>query len=151
MNYALTRLSELGLDISRIDLEPQTNTYHARYLDIDLALDSYPYTGGGTTCDTLYMGVPLISLYGKRRGSRFSYGLMEAVGVGELTAGTVEEYIEKAVALANDTERLTIYHKTLRAMMINSPVMDSKLYITELEAQYKAAYQKAFTKIEDWK
>ncbi|MBR1697111.1 MAG: hypothetical protein IJ712_02665, partial [Anaerovibrio sp.] len=65
------RLEKSGLDLERVILEPATNTYMSRYLDVDIALDTYPYPGGGTTCDALYMGVPVISRYGKRRGSRF--------------------------------------------------------------------------------
>lgn len=60
-----------GLDNKRIILESPSLDYLERYLDVDIALDTYPYTGGGTTFDALYMGVPVVSLYGERRSSRF--------------------------------------------------------------------------------
>ena len=122
--------------------EKGTGSYMERYLDVDIALDTYPWPGGGTTCDTLYMGVPVVSRYGDRRGTRFSYGLLQNIGLGELTAATTEEYIEKAVALALDEELLDALHKNLRTMMEQSPLMDATRYIREVEAHYEEIWRK---------
>ncbi len=130
------RLHKLGLDKERITLEPATNTYMDRYLDVDIALDTYPYPGGGTTCDALYMGVPVVSLYGNRRGGRFGLSILSNTGLGELAVSSMEEYINRAVGLASDVEVLDILHKKLRKMMTSSPIMDSKKYIKELEDAY---------------
>ncbi|MBR2142018.1 hypothetical protein [Anaerovibrio sp.] len=130
------RLEALGLDISRIELEAATNTYMNRYLDVDIALDTYPYPGGGTTCDALYMGVPVISRYGKRRGSRFGLSILSNTGLGELAVSNINEYIERAVGLATDEELLDVLHKNLRRMMNSSPIMDGKKYMEELEKAY---------------
>lgn len=130
------RLQKLELDTDRITLEPATNTYMNRYLDVDIALDTYPYPGGGTTCDALYMGVPVVSLYGTRRGSRFGLSILSNTGLRELAVSNIDEYIDRAVGLASDAEVLDILHKNLRKMMTSSPIMDNKKYITELEYAY---------------
>ncbi len=139
---AYQRLKALGLPMERVILEPATKNFMERYLDVDIALDTYPWPGGGTTCDTLYMGVPVVSRYGERRSSRFSYGILKNVGLGELTAETVDEYVEKAVALALDEELLDTLHKNLRNMLEQSPVMDAARYIREIEAQYNEIWRK---------
>ena len=137
-DMVLERLKRLGLDINRVILEPATNTYMNRYLDVDIALDTYPYPGGGTTCDALYMGVPVISRYGDRRGSRFGLSILNNTGLGELAVSNVDEYIDRAVGLAGDVELLEVLHKNLRGMMQSNPIMDSKKYIKELEEAYLA-------------
>ncbi|WP_407400650.1 hypothetical protein [Anaerovibrio sp.] len=130
------RLQTLGFDLERVELEAATNTYMNRYLDVDIALDTYPYPGGGTTCDALYMGVPVITMYGKRRGSRFGLSILSNTGLGELAVDNINDYIERAVALANDVELLNVLHRNLRKMMNQSPIMDGKKYMAELEQAY---------------
>ena len=113
-----------------------------RYLDVDIALDTYPYTGGGTTFDALYMGVPVVSLYGERRSSRFGLSILSNAGLEELAVSTPKEYVERAVALANDWDLLDILHKNLRTMLEKSPAMDAKGYVKEMERQYENILQK---------
>ncbi len=132
------RLQSLEFDLSRVELEAATNTYMNRYLDVDIALDTYPYPGGGTTCDALYMGVPVVNRYGARRGSRFGLSILSNTGLSELAVDNAHDYIERAVGLANDVELLDVLHKNLRSMMNSSPIMDSKKYIKELEDAYNA-------------
>ena len=134
---AYERLQRLGFDMDRVILEPATKEYMERYLDVDIALDTYPYPGGGTTCDALYMGVPVITRYSDRHSTRFGYSILQNIGIGELAAGSVEEYIEKAVAVARDRELLEYLHQSLRRMMEKSPVMDMKGYMKEIEERYR--------------
>ncbi|TYZ28995.1 hypothetical protein FZ041_06715 [Selenomonas caprae] len=136
------RLRELGLEVDRITLEPATMDYMQRYLGVDIALDTYPYPGGGTTCDALYMGVPVISLYGKRRDTRFGLTLLQNAGLGELAVKTPEEYIVRAVSLAQDKEFLQVLHQNLRNMLLQSPLMDTSRYMAELEAMYRQMLEK---------
>lgn len=130
------------MPLDRIIFEPSSADYMRRYLDVDIALDTYPYPGGGTTCDALYMGVPVISRYGKRHSSRFSYSILCQLGLTELTAETTEEYIAKAVALAEDWDLLDIFHQKLRPLMKASPLMDVKGYMAEIENAYRHIWQK---------
>ena len=118
-----------------------TLDYIHEYMDMDIALDTFPYTGGGTTCEALYMGVPVVSLCGTRHGTRFGLSLLENVGLGELAAKSPEEYAEKAAALAADRALLAALHKNLRPMMQRSPVMDGRSYVREVEAMYEKIWQ----------
>lgn len=136
------RLRKLGLDVDRITLEPAEMDYMQRYLAVDIALDTYPYPGGGTTCDALYMGVPVISLYGKRRDTRFGLTLLQNAGLGELAVKTSEEYIVRAVSLAQDKELLQALHRNLRQMLLQSPLMDTRRYVAEVEAAYRQMLEK---------
>ena len=136
------RLRTLGLDVDRIILEPSTQDYMQRYLAVDIALDTYPYPGGGTTCDALYMGVPVVSLYGKRRDTRFGLTLLQNAGLGELAAATPAEYVARAVSLAMDRELLQALHQNLRQMLMQSPLMDTRRYVAEVEAAYRHMLEK---------
>lgn len=135
------RWEKMGMPMDRIIFEPSSADYMKRYLDVDIALDTYPYPGGGTTCDALYMGVPVISRYGERHSSRFSYSILCNLGLTELTAATTAEYIDKAVALANDSDLLDIFHERLRPLMKASTLMDVQGYIAEVEKIYKDIWQ----------
>lgn len=133
---AYNRFKKAGFDMERVIFEPATRDYMERYLDVDIALDTYPYPGGGTTCDALYMGVPVISLYKDRHSSRFSYSILSNIGLAELAADSPAEYVKRAVALAHDQELLNILHQNLRSMMVRSPLMDREHYMKELETHY---------------
>ena len=113
-----------------------------RYLDVDIALDTYPYPGGGTTCDALYMGVPVVSLYGRRRDTRFGLTLLQNAGLGELAVETPAEYVARAVTLAQDKELLQALHQNLRQMLLQSPLMDTRRYVAEVEAAYRQMLEK---------
>jgi protein O-GlcNAc transferase len=98
------------------------------YNEVDIALDTYPYQGTTTTCEALWMGVPVISLIGEMHVARVSASLLHHAQLDELLARTPDEYVEKAVALANDRERLRKYKKETRANMRNSPLGNAQLY-----------------------
>ncbi len=134
---AQTRMIQAGIDIKRVEFRPANESYMKEYLDIDIALDTFPYPGGGTTCDALYMGVPTIVMEGKRHGARFGKGILHNVGVPELVAKDASEYIEKAVILSRDTELIDLLHKNLRVMMEKSPLMDRALYMKDIEDLYQ--------------
>lgn len=135
------RALSLGYCSQQIEVRPMTLDYIHEYMDMDVALDTFPYTGGGTTCEALYMGTPVVTLAGTRHGTRFGLSLLENVGLGELAANTAEEYIEKAAALAQDRELLTALHKSLRPMIQRSPVMDGRSYVREVEMMYETIWQ----------
>ena len=137
-NFVGERLKSFGFDLSRVEMRPfSARSPLAEYADVDIALDTFPYTGGITTCEALFMGVPVISLYGKRHGSRFGLSILKNVGLEELAVDSLDEYIRRAVMLAGDWELLTILRKNLRAMMKKSPLMDSKNYLREIQSAFK--------------
>ncbi len=122
--YMKERLSGHGLDIARIELQGFSGDYLQEYKRMDIALDTYPYTGGQTTLEALYMGVPVVSRYGQRHGTRFGYSILQNCGLPELSVSSDSEYVERAVGLAEDKELLNVLHQNLRQMMKKSPLMN---------------------------
>ncbi|MEI6559459.1 MAG: tetratricopeptide repeat protein [Rhodospirillaceae bacterium] len=100
----------------------------------DIALDSFPYTGGATTVDTLWMGVPVITLAGETMAGRLSAGYLTAIGRSELIAGDDDAYVELAVALARDAGRLATLRSGLRPSMADSPLCDEARFVRTFEA-----------------
>jgi predicted O-linked N-acetylglucosamine transferase (SPINDLY family) len=141
VSMAKERLQRIGYDMSMVLFAPATDNYMAEYLDVDIALDTYPYPGGGTTCDALYMGVPVITMYGRHHGSRFGYSILKNVGLEELAVENESAYISRAVALAGDRDLLDALHRNLREMMLKSPLMDEKNYLMQVEQLYKEIWQ----------
>ncbi|EKU71287.1 hypothetical protein [Selenomonas sp. F0473] len=133
------RLRRLDFNLGRVLLEPADTGYMNRYLDVDVALDTFPWPGGGTTCDAFYMGVPVVTRYAARRSTRFGYALLSHAGLAELAAETAEDYIARAVGLAADLDTLDALHGGLRSMMERSPVMDQEGYMRALEGAYRCA------------
>lgn len=138
--YVLNRIEKAGLSRDRIIYEADAPQYLHKYSQTDIALDTFPYPGGGTTCDALYMGVPVITLVGDRHNARFGYSLLTNVGLGELCAFSEEEYIQKAIDLANDWDRIRDYHLTIRRKMEESPIMNDVIYMGEVEQAYEKVF-----------
>lgn len=140
LELAKERMTAAGIDVKRVDFEDFEVDYVKSYERVDIALDTFPYPGGGTTCDALYMGVPVITLVGERHNSRFGYSLLVNMGLEELCAFNVDDYVQKAIELANDTERLREYHLTIRRKMELSPVMNDTIYMGEIEQAYEKIF-----------
>ena len=134
--YTLARLRALELPLDRIEMRGYLADYLQEYGDMDIALDTSPYPGGLTTCEALYMGVPVVTLSGNRHGARFGVSFLRNVGLGELVADSRENYVAIAVALAGDRDLLVALRQNLRQMMQASPLMDSRAYMKDLENLY---------------
>ncbi len=134
---AIARIEKAGLPKEKLIYEPDEQKYLHKYVNADIALDTFPYPGGGTTCDALYMGLPVITLVGDRHNGRFGYSLLTNAGFPELCAFSIEEYIQKAVDLANDWDRVRDYHLTIRRRFEESPIMDDSIYMGEIESAYE--------------
>ncbi|MEW6054477.1 MAG: hypothetical protein AB1552_11935, partial [Nitrospirota bacterium] len=111
------------------------------YNRIDIALDTYPYHGTTTTCEALWMGVPVITLAGSTHVSRVGVSLLSNAGLPELIAKTPEEYVAIATELAHDLERLRVLRRNLRTMMSNSPLTDAKRFTAHLENCYRTMWK----------
>ena len=131
------RLQRFGIPEAQVELRPYSPDYLEQYRDIDIALDTAPYTGGVTTCEALYMGVPVITKAGGTHGSRFSTSILENAGLSQLVARGEMEYVRKAVELANSPDILRRLHRDLRARMEAAPLMDAKGYMRDLENIYR--------------
>ena len=134
--YAMQRLQRLGLPLTRIDMRGFSVDYLEQYHDIDIALDSTPYQGGLTTCEALYMGVPVVTLIGNRHGARFGYSFLANIGLTELAADSPQAYVSIAVQLCQDHQLLVQLREVLRRMMKQSALMDSAQYMRDLEDVY---------------
>jgi predicted O-linked N-acetylglucosamine transferase (SPINDLY family) len=118
--------------------------YLKEYHGVDIALDTFPYNGHTTTCDSLWMGVPVVSLIGQTHVQRAGLSVLSNVGLGEwcnelhpTLTRSPEEYVEKAIALATDLPRLAELRRTLRERMRRSPLMDEAGFTQRLEAAYR--------------
>ncbi|MBR2179982.1 MAG: glycosyl transferase family 41 [Selenomonadaceae bacterium] len=131
------RLKKLRLPLDKIELRLGNDDYLKDYALIDIILDTFPYNGGTMTATALYMGVPVISLYGTRHSSRFGADILRLAGMSELIANDMKEYINKSVSLAEDQIKLSSLKRTLRERLCNSKLLDTKGFIAELEYQYK--------------
>lgn len=113
----------------------------AAYGDVDIALDPFPYGGGTTTVEALWMGVPVISLRGDRFTGRVGDSILTTSGVPELVAGNVEDYIALAAGLARDRARLAGLRAGLRDRLAASPLCDAARFARHLEAAYRGMWR----------
>lgn len=124
-----------GIAADRIELRGPS--FHAdllkEYADIDIALDPFPFTGGLTSCEALWMGVPVVTCPQSRVVSRQTHAFLHQIGLPELSAKDADDYVRIAVELANDRERLTQLRTTLRDRMRASPLMDVAGFTRQLE------------------
>lgn len=118
------RLQSLGLPMDRVTLRGDGGeiTSLAIWQEIDCVLDTFPFAGDATVAESLYAGVPLVTLMGERVSSRRSASMLKRIGHDELIAQSEDEYVEKAVALANDVGRLSKYRATLHAEFAASTI-----------------------------
>ena len=135
--WAITRLQRLALPVERIELRGFSAGYLQEYNDVDVALDTYPYTGGLTTVEALLMGVPVVSLYGNRHGTRFGLSFLCNTGIAALASADLGEYVQLACGLAADRELLAFLHDNLRSMVQNSPLMAGRSYVRDVENLYR--------------
>jgi protein O-GlcNAc transferase len=123
-----------GIDPARLELrEPSAHEQLlAEYADVDIALDPFPYNGGATTCDALWMGVPVVARLGSSMISRQSAMMLSAVGMKELIAHDDEAYVDIAVRVAADRPRLESLRRELRPAMAASPLCDAEAFADAL-------------------
>jgi predicted O-linked N-acetylglucosamine transferase (SPINDLY family) len=133
-----------GIDLARVQIrghEPDLNSHLETYSQVDIALDTFPYHGTTTTCEALWMGVPVITLAGQSHVSRVGVSLVTNSGVPELIARTPDEYVSIAVELSKDSSRLAEMRRTLRPRMLASPLMNGPRFARDLEAAYRQAWR----------
>jgi len=136
-------LAKGGVEQSRVSFvgrQPLAK-YYGEYQNIDIALDPFPYCGGTTTCDALWMGVPVVSLRGRTAVGRGGVSLLSNLGLGKLVAESVEEYVEIAIGLARDRERMAELRRTLRGRMEASVVMDVARFARHVEEAYRGMWR----------
>jgi protein O-GlcNAc transferase len=139
-DYVFDKFTKKGIDQHRIELlswAPSTREHLKTYSKVDIGLDTYPYNGTTTTCEAMWMGVPVVTLAGNTHASRVGVSLLSNIGLQELVANTNQEYIDKAVNLSKDLKGLQSLRRGLRDMMKNSPVCDAIRFVGNLEMFYR--------------
>ncbi|MFA7060077.1 MAG: tetratricopeptide repeat protein [Pedobacter sp.] len=143
-NYIFEAFERAGIARERIELVEWVvgvMEHLELFNSVDIALDTYPYNGTTTTCEALFMGAPVISMAGRVHLSRVGASILEQAGFSELVATTESEYIEKAVELATDIDRLARYRASLREALLQSSLMDTEGFTRTLESAYRKMWQ----------
>ena len=124
-----------GIDAQRLLItgESPREQYLAAHSEVDIILDTFPYPGGTTTCEALWMGVPTLTLAGDTMIARQGASLLTAAGLPEWVAGNEAEYVEKAVTLAGDLARLAHLRAELRQKVLASALFDATRFARHLE------------------
>lgn len=141
----LELLCRNGVREERIDLLPfaSTTEEHLRlYHQVDISLDTFPYNGTTTTCESLWMGVPAITVKGKSHAARVGATLLKSVGLEELVAESPEGYLEIAAGLAREPRRLARLRGELRERVSSSPLCDARSFAGEVEKVYREMWLK---------
>jgi predicted O-linked N-acetylglucosamine transferase (SPINDLY family) len=143
--YFVELFEQGGVSPERLELLGPTESIadHLRtYNRVDIGLDPFPYNGTTTTCDVLWMGVPVIVLAGNTHASRVGTSLLSNAGCPQFIAQTVESYVELAVRLAKDRERLHKLRSELRAKMEHSPLTDARRFARNVETAYRTMWER---------
>jgi predicted O-linked N-acetylglucosamine transferase (SPINDLY family) len=137
------RLSRAGIPMDRVELlgnVPDQASHLATYGLMDVALDTYPYHGTTTTCESLWMGVPVVSLAGRAHVSRVGCSLLSRVGIQDLVVASDEAYVEKAIEIARDVERRRALRADLRRRMQNGGLVDAARFAAGFGSMLQRAH-----------
>jgi protein O-GlcNAc transferase len=131
-----------GIERDRIEVLPPVPhvEYLRRYHDIDVALDPFPFSGHTTSCDALWMGVPVVTLAGNKYAGRMTTSVLLNLGLPEFVCETPAQYVETAVSLAADLPRLRGIRAGLRQKMAGSVIVDAKRFTATLEDAYRTIW-----------
>jgi predicted O-linked N-acetylglucosamine transferase (SPINDLY family) len=136
----LCRFADQGIAADRIEMRPPSPhpDMLAQYGDIDIALDTFPFNGGMTTLEALWMGVPVVTMDGDGVVSRQTYSALANIGlVDQLSFSGVDDYVSGAISLATDRSRLVAIRRDIRARMAASPICKPDQFAHDLEVLYR--------------
>jgi predicted O-linked N-acetylglucosamine transferase (SPINDLY family) len=139
----LGALAARGVDADRLLLLGGTNRrrHLEAYAEVDLALDPFPHGGGVSALEGLWMGVPMVPLLGDRVAGRIGASILTALGLPDFIATTPDDYVERAVRLAGDVERLAALRAGLRDRLARSVLCDHRAYTSAVEAAYRTMWR----------
>ena len=132
-----------GIASARVRILPpqRYEDYLRLHAEVDIALDSFPYNGATTTCEALWMGVPVVTLAGDAGAARSGVSLLHSAGLPQLAAATVNEYVQIACTLATDIEALARLRGELRERLRRSPIMDATGFTRGIETAYRSVWR----------
>lgn len=129
----------------RVDFLPWTQTWRdhlALYDKIDVALDSFPYQGTTTSCEALWMGVPLVTIMGDRHAARVGPSILKQIGLDELVGATADEYVAIAADLARDPQRVAALRAGMRQRMLASSLCDETGFARRMQAALREMWRR---------
>ena len=134
---------DAGIDGARLKMVPRVllDEYFRWFDSADIALDPMPYSGGTTTCDTLWMGVPVLTAPGTRPVSRSAASILTTVGLSDWIASSPQDYVRRAVEFSRNPALIAGLRATLRQRMRASPLMDETAFLSEMEAAYRRMWR----------
>ena len=137
------RFESAGVSRDRLDIVPHGSNadFFSPFSRIDIALDPFPYNGAITTCDSLWMGIPVVTLSGQTAVGRMGRCILSNIGHPELIADSVEQYVRLAVDWAQDLNRLARIRSELRGKLQNSPLMNPAQLTRNLEHDFRQVWQ----------
>jgi predicted O-linked N-acetylglucosamine transferase (SPINDLY family) len=138
--------AEAGADPERVRMVPRvasTEEHLGLYGKIDIGLDPFPYNGTTTTCEALWMGVPVVTLRGDRHAGRVGASLLGRVGLGDWIADTKEGYVALAVSWASRRDELAALRRELRERVARSPLRDARGLTRAIEDAYRTMWRDA--------
>lgn len=140
----LERLRSRGVASDRVSLYSWASDpggHLGLYGQVDIALDPFPYNGTTTTCEALWMGVPVVTLEGTRHSGRVGASLLTRLGLGELITADTDTYVRIAADLAADRDRMSELRRSLRSRMSASPLCDGPGFTRTLEAAFRSMWR----------
>lgn len=140
----LSALTQRGVPHTRVEFageERRTGDHLASYCRADIALDTYPYHGTTTTCESLWMGVPVVTLMGTTHRSRVGGSILAAAGLPMLACARPEDFVRVSMELASSRATLASLRTSLRPMLSRSPLLDSRGLACDIERIYRSQWQ----------
>lgn len=140
----LSFFTESGIDAVRVDLRGSSPHHQllATYGEVDIALDPFPYSGGLTTVEALYMGVPVITMPGETFAARHAASHIYNVGLQDWIVGDKQDYVDFAVSWMDRLDELATLRATLRSQVLNSPLCDAARFAQNLESALRTMWKK---------
>jgi predicted O-linked N-acetylglucosamine transferase (SPINDLY family) len=139
------RLAEAGIPDERVTIEGSTPHWQLlnRYNDVDIGLDSRPYSGGLTTLEAMWMGVPVVTVPGRTFAGRHSLSHLSNAGLADLVAEDEDSYVRLAAELAADRPRLAEVRRDLRPRLVDSPLMDPRRFARDFSEMVRGIVKSA--------
>jgi predicted O-linked N-acetylglucosamine transferase (SPINDLY family) len=136
-------LADAGVDRDRITMIPYVppEEYYRQYRQVDIALDTMPFSGGTTSCDSVWMGVPVVTVPGIRSWSRSAASVLATVGLNDWIAASPEDYMRRAVQFAQQPAMIAQLRTSLRSRMLESPLMDAPGFARDMENAFRRMWR----------
>lgn len=138
------KFADRGIDAARLDVRSSAGSggHLSVYGEVDISLDTFPWSGHTTACESLWMGVPMLTLRSEHHAGRMVASVLECLGLHEWVAESTHEYVEKAVQFAGSLGMLSALRSTLRQRVLMSPLCDGKSFTARLEQDYREMWRR---------